>query len=192
MWYDYVYTVKSVLRLHKCICFWGKLNVHYNCLYWRLGFGYLKQDGVNESDRGHSPFSRGYHLVSTPVVHDMRWILHGPHNSAVTHQGSNHSNVTEPPYLLGTVTSHWWPLLSRSSHDWLTTRTDQHYAIFQPIADVANSKRHQRLDEHLIIFTCTIQEISKVVCKKTMSETRAFIGKLMLYERRAVQQAYAA
>ena len=43
------------------------------------------------------------------------------------------------------------------------------------ISDVAISKRHQRLDEILIIFTHTIQEISKVVCKKTMSETRAFI-----------------
>ena len=47
----------------------------------------------------------------------------------------------------------------------------QHFII----ADVANSKRHQRLDEILIIFTLTIQEISKVVCKKTMSETRAFL-----------------
>ena len=33
------------------------------------------------------------------------------------------------------------------------------------IADVANSKRHQRLDEIFIIFTRTIQEISKVVYK---------------------------
>ena len=49
------------------------------------------------------------------------------------------------------------------------------------IADVANSKRHQRLEEILIIFTRTIQEISQVVCKKTMSEMPAFIGKLMLY-----------
>ena len=47
-----------------------------------------------------------------------------------------------------------------------------------PIANVANSKRHQRLDEILIIFTRTIQEISKVVWKKTMSETRAFITSL--------------
>ena len=60
------------------------------------------------------------------------------------------------------------------------------------IADVANSKRHQRLDEILIIFTRTVQEISKVVCKKTMSETRTFLGKLMLYETRALQQVYAA
>ena len=35
------------------------------------------------------------------------------------------------------------------------------------IADVANLKRHQQLDEILIIFTRTIQEISEVVCKKT-------------------------
>ena len=46
------------------------------------------------------------------------------------------------------------------------------------LANVANSKHHQRLDKILIIFTHTIQEISKVVCKKTMSEMRAFIGKL--------------
>ena len=42
------------------------------------------------------------------------------------------------------------------------------------IAHVANSKRHQRLDKILNISTRTTQEISKVVCKKTMSETRAF------------------
>ena len=59
-------------------------------------------------------------------------------------------------------------------------------------ADVANSKRHQRLDEVMIIFTHTIQEVSKFVCKKTMSETRSFIGKLMLYETHALKQAYAA
>ena len=35
------------------------------------------------------------------------------------------------------------------------------------IADVAYSKRHQQLYEILIFFTGTIQEISKVVCKKT-------------------------
>ena len=51
------------------------------------------------------------------------------------------------------------------------------------IADVTNSKRHQRLDEILNIFTCTIQEISKVVCKKTMSETRAFITSLCCMKR---------
>ena len=49
--------------------------------------------------------------------------------------------------------------------------------------DVANSKRHQRLDEILIIFTRTIQEISKVVCKKTMSETGAFITSLCCIKR---------
>ena len=48
--------------------------------------------------------------------------------------------------------------------------------FWMAIADVANSKHHQQLDEILIIFTRTIQEISKVVCKKTMSETRAFIS----------------
>ena len=46
------------------------------------------------------------------------------------------------------------------------------------IAYVAYSKRYQRLDDILIIFTRTIQEISKVVCKKTMSKTRAFIVSL--------------
>ena len=51
------------------------------------------------------------------------------------------------------------------------------------MADVANSKRHQRLDEILIIFTRTIQEISRVVCKKTLLETGAFITSFMLYER---------
>ena len=60
------------------------------------------------------------------------------------------------------------------------------------MADVANSKHHQQMDEILIIFTRTIQEMSKVVCKKTMSETRTFIGKLMLYETCALQQAYVA
>ena len=59
------------------------------------------------------------------------------------------------------------------------------------IADVANSKRHQRQDEILIIFTRTLQEISKVVCKINMSEKRASTGKLMLYEMCALQQAYA-
>ena len=51
------------------------------------------------------------------------------------------------------------------------------------MANVANSKRHQRLDEILIIFTRTIQEISKVVCKKTMSETCAFITTLYCMKR---------
>ena len=60
------------------------------------------------------------------------------------------------------------------------------------IVNAANSKCHQRLDEILFIFTRTIQEISKVVCKNTMSETRAFIGKLMLYETSTLQQVYAA
>ena len=49
------------------------------------------------------------------------------------------------------------------------------YNTTNTIADVAYSKRHKRLDEILIIFTRTIQEISKVVCKKTRSETHAFI-----------------
>ena len=48
----------------------------------------------------------------------------------------------------------------------------------QRITDVANSKHHQQLDEILIIFTHTIQEICKVVCKKTMSETCAFLTSL--------------
>ena len=51
------------------------------------------------------------------------------------------------------------------------------------IADVANSKCHQRLDEILIIFTRTVQEISKVVCKKTLSETLAFITSLCCMKR---------
>ena len=51
------------------------------------------------------------------------------------------------------------------------------------IADVANSKRHQQLDEILIIFTRTIQEISKVVCKKTLTEMRAFITSLCCMKR---------
>ena len=57
----------------------------------------------------------------------------------------------------------------------------------QPIADVTSSKRHKGLDEILIIFTRTIQEISKAVCKKTMSETHAFIGKLMLRKQDCVK-----
>ena len=52
-----------------------------------------------------------------------------------------------------------------------------------PIAHVANSKRHQRLEDILIIFTLTIQEIVKVVCKKTMSEMRAFITSLCCMKR---------
>ena len=47
------------------------------------------------------------------------------------------------------------------------------------IVDVANSKCH----EILIFFTRTIQEISKVVCKKTMSETCAFISSLCCMKR---------
>ena len=58
-----------------------------------------------------------------------------------------------------------------------------HHFIMLPqqhvvVADVANSKRHQQLDEILIIFTHPIQENSKVVCKKTLIETRAFITSL--------------
>ena len=43
------------------------------------------------------------------------------------------------------------------------------------IADVAVTKCHQWLDELLIFFTRTIQKISKVVYKKTQSETHTFI-----------------
>ena len=60
------------------------------------------------------------------------------------------------------------------------------------LADVANSKRHQRLDKVLIIFTRTVQEISKFVCKKTRSETRAFNNRHILYETRALQHMYGA
>ena len=69
------------------------------------------------------------------------------------------------------------------------------YAILKVcivIADVANSKCHQRPDEILIIFTRTIQEISKVVCKKTRVRNACIYNKLMLYETCALQQAYAA
>ena len=59
------------------------------------------------------------------------------------------------------------------------------------MADIANSKCHQQLDEILIIFTRTIQEISKVVCKKTSVRNTRIYNKLMLYEMRALQQANA-
>ena len=59
------------------------------------------------------------------------------------------------------------------------------------MADVANSKRHQWLDEILIIFTRTIQEISKVVCKKNYVRNARIYKKLMLCETPALQQAYA-
>ena len=55
---------------------------------------------------------------------------------------------------------------------------------------IANSKCHQQLDKILINPHYTGNQ--QVVCKKTLSETLAFIGKLMLYEMRALQQAYAA
>ena len=58
-----------------------------------------------------------------------------------------------------------------------------HLVPLHTIADVANSKRHQRLDEILIICIRTIQEIRKVVCKKTMSETQAFITNLCCMKR---------
>ena len=63
-----------------------------------------------------------------------------------------------------------------------------------PRADVANSKRHQRLDKIFVIFTYAIQEISKVVCQKIMmSEMHSIItSSQMLYETRALQQVYAA
>ena len=48
------------------------------------------------------------------------------------------------------------------------------------------------LDEILIIFTHTIQEISKVVFKKTCVRNARIYNKLMLYETHALQQAYAA
>ena len=51
--------------------------------------------------------------------------------------------------------------------------------VDRAIADVANSNRHQQLNEILIFFfTHTIQEISKVVCKKTLSEMCTFITSL--------------
>ena len=84
----------------------------------------------------------------------------------------------------------------RQNWFWVTAKKRWHILCFtlfrsfkevhvsrQPIADVANSKRHQRLDQILIIFTHTIQEISKVVCKKTISETRAFITSLSCMKR---------
>ena len=55
-----------------------------------------------------------------------------------------------------------------------------------------NSKRHQWLDEIFIIFTHTIQEISKVVCKKTCVRKARIYNKFMLYETHPLQQAYAA
>ena len=66
------------------------------------------------------------------------------------------------------------------------------HAHWLRIADVANSKCPQRLDKILIIFTRTIQEISKVVCKKTYVRNARTYDKLMLYETRALRQAYAA
>ena len=66
------------------------------------------------------------------------------------------------------------------------------WAIFRQKADVANSKCYQRLDEILIIFTLTIQEISKVVCKKTCFRNARIYNKLLLCEMQELQQAYAA
>ena len=72
--------------------------------------------------------------------------------------------------------------------NWQLSRNNQYvsYALLSwvgRITDVTNSKRHQRMSEILIIFTCTIQEISKVVCKKTVSKTRAFITSLCCVKR---------
>ena len=67
---------------------------------------------------------------------------------------------------------------------WCISSIHNHsFVVWHATADVANSKCYQRLDEILIIFTCTIQEISKVVCKKTMSQMRAFITSLCCMKR---------
>ena len=44
--------------------------------------------------------------------------------------------------------------------------TDEILRLEATMADVAVTKHHQRLDELLIFFTCTIQKISKLFRRK--------------------------
>ena len=75
-------------------------------------------------------------------------------------------------------------LIALNILSWLGWHPGSVFNVDTPIADVANSKRHQQLEEILIIFTCTIQEeISKVVCKETISETCIFITSLCCMKR---------
>ena len=77
-----------------------------------------KADLRSWTNRSHQPFSCGHHLVGTLVLHDMHWTLHtglcvrhnAPSNSVVAHQQGNYSNNKLSRYLVGTLTSHWWPL----------------------------------------------------------------------------------
>ena len=110
--------------------------------------------------------------------------------------------VTRMVLCFGLLTGrHWFPVEflwsasvnKTSGGDRYTGKTLLVAWSFQTvIGDVANSKRHQRLDEILIIFTRTIQEISKVVCEKNYVRNARIYTKLMLYEMCALQQAYAA
>ena len=59
------------------------------------------------------------------------------------------------------------------------------------IADVANSERHQQLNE-ILTFTRIILEISKIVCKKTLSGTQEFCEQVYAVRTglRQVSRAY--
>ena len=74
-------------------------------------------------------------------------------------------------FLIGKVQSH---NAFKLQFGWM-----RHNSIFiLTIADVTNSKRHQWQDEILINFPRTVQEISKVVGRKLVSETHTFITSL--------------
>ena len=70
--------------------------------------------------RARQPFSHDHNLVSSLVLHDMRQTLstrlcarcNAPCNFAIGHPCSYHSNDKLSRHLVGTLTSHWWPLLN--------------------------------------------------------------------------------
>ena len=71
-----------------------------------------------ETNRGHQPFSTSHHLVDPLFLPNMHralhiWLRTGcniPHNFVVTHQCGDHSNNKLGHHLVGTLTSHLWPL----------------------------------------------------------------------------------
>ena len=109
---------------------------------------------------------------------------HSPRNGTAT--CSRHSSTLwYETYLAGWGIWTWNPTWKHEQHQLPSPHSPS-------IANVANSKGHWRLDEILIIFTCTIQEISGVVCKKTMSEMHTFITSLCSIKCAHYSQVYAA
>ena len=62
----------------------------------------------------------------------------------------------------------------------------------EAIADVANSKRCQRLDENLVYYYSHYTGNQQSCLQENYVRNAGIYNKLMLYETRALQQAYAA